>query len=258
MDNQPTSTGQSSNDETSASLNPQIPQPQPTVDESAQNQQPQAGVAMGGDQASKQVGQGNIPSSSPRRSKKKLLIPLAIILVVVAGLGGAFGFANSHKSAKLNCAPPAGATVDKATAITLYEQVVSAIKASNQTCVNALSSNFFLSYNKQVESPPNGSWITYSPGGVGPLTSDFSRLPKSLVNSKFVGKDYSRFQVQAPTGGNVSYYHPAQGIQLRYPAGITRNNGSGQDEFYFYFGFVSQNGKVVIDSFSEGSADSFF
>jgi hypothetical protein len=157
----------------------------------------------------------------------------------------------------LNCAPPAGTTVDKATAIKLYEQVVSAIKASNQTCINSLSSDFFLSYNKQVESPPNGNWITYDPTGVGPLTGDFSKLPSALVSSNFVEKDYSRSQVQSSSGGNASYYHPAQGIQLRYPTGITRSNGSGQDEFYFFFGFVSQNGKIVIDSFVEGPAESF-
>ncbi len=233
-------------------LNPST-QVQPQVPQSLENpafapQQPGQGF----------VDQNNSTGGPVRHSKLKFMLPLALVLIVAIGLGTVFAFRGLHSSSKLDCTPPSGNTVNEATAITVYKTFVQAVKTSNQSCANSLSSTFFLSYAKQAFAAPDGKWITSNPSGVGAISNDFSKLPSNLISSKFVKKDYSRPQVQNANGGNASYYSPAQGITLRYPAGFSRSSSNGQSEFYFFVAFVSQKGKIVVDNFVEGPADSFF
>ncbi len=203
------------------------------------------------------------PGNTVKSSRnKRVYLYLAVILVVIIGLTAIFLELKHHQSTQksassLNCTPPAGNTATKALAIKDFKQVVAAIKAQDLQCVNALSSSFFVSYQKVVAAQANGNWITYSPGGVGSVVKAVSTLlPASLNDSSFIAASYTRPEVANPNGsGLASYYQPASGLKLSYPE-TKSTSASYVPGFYFNLAFVSQNNKILLDNFLEGPTNS--
>jgi len=215
------------------------PQVQPQVIQPSQNavfSQPQQTPTF--------VSQANQTGPPAKRSKSKLLIPLILIIIIALAIGGVFAFKGSPSTAKLDCVPPSGNAVSNTAAIAEYKTFAQAIRDSNQTCANSLSSSYFIDNAKVTLDAPNGNWITVTPDGLSSWASDFSKLPNNLVNSQFVNESYTREITETASGNTPSYYTPATGLTLGYPSG---NSGT-----YYLISFISQNGKIVVDKILEG------
>lgn len=191
--------------------------------------------------------------------KDKLIGPIVVLVVLlVVIVGGVLGVKHIKNSSKPNCTPPSGTTVTKSVAITEYGNFVKAIKASNQSCANSLSSAFFLYFAKEEFGAPQGNWITAHPGNTSSIAHDFSKVPDNLITSQINEENYKRVPVINPNGQNISF-KAAHGLTLRYPAGFSRSNGKGgESPYYFYASFTPQNGKIVVDYFVEGPSSAFF
>lgn len=215
------------------------PQAQPQVIQPSQNS-----VYSPPQQTPTFVSQADQASPSAKRSKNKFLVPLILVIIIALAVGGVFAFKGSPSTTKLDCVPSSGSTVSKTLAIAEYKTFAQAIRASNQTCANSLSSSYFIDNAKVTLDAPNGNWITVTPDGLSSWASDFSKLPNSLSNSQFVNKTYTREITETASGSTPSYYKPATGLTVGYPSG---NGGT-----YYLVSFISQNGKILVDNILEG------
>lgn len=190
------------------------------------------------------VGQDNSTDGPASHNKRKIVLSVILIMIVALSVGAVFDFRGLHSSSKLDCVPLSGNTVNETTAITVYKIFAQAIKTSNQTCANSLSSTYFIDNAKVLLGAPNGNWITATPEGISSWASNFSKLPNNLSNAQFVNKAYAREITETANGGTPSYYKPATGLTVGYPSG---NGGT-----YYLISFISQNGKIVVDNILEG------
>jgi|GEM_PF-3478756 hypothetical protein len=184
----------------------------------------------------------NTVGFTPPQTKRKIKgIVILILAMLVIGGGGAFALLVLHKSpsAALNCTPPAASSLDKTTAVGVYTSFAEAVKQSNQSCADSLSSNYFKQQQAQVFPGSNGKWVTMREGGLASVADRLSKLPMTLSSSSFTQSDYT----EAIAEGSINTTAPVQGITLTYPL-----NGANDVQYHLNISLILQSGKVVVDN----------
>jgi hypothetical protein len=194
--------------------------------------------------------QPDLPNNpvTPKNHKRGLAICLAVLAILLIGAGSlsALNTFNKSKNSSLattkpiNCTPVAANSVDRATAVTAFNRFAAAVKVSNQKCVDALSTNYFV--DSQAKSFPSakGNWITYSNPNFDAIKStvdDFKSLPPTINDSNFTESVYGRpyevngVLIKAATGKTLS-------LQLTI---------SGGTKLTMHLSFVAENNQVLAD-----------
>jgi len=190
-----------------------------------------------------------------KKNRTKLLLIMALIVLIAAGTG-AYAFSQHDKkqnaeiggSVSLNsspattsaCIPIVATTLDSSSLQTTYQRFVKAIATKNQSCANDLSTNYFLSAQKQIFSTPN--WIVYKVPGQESLADDFSQLPTTLDPTLFTQTDYTRGTI-AGSSDQTS----ATGTTMSYPIDLSKYTGDSQKQ-QASVSIVLDNGSVKVDN----------
>ena len=179
--------------------------------------------------------------SNGSSKRNKFIIIFIIGIAILLGIVVLGSVLTIHKlQSKINtkktnantvtCSAPTASTVTTATARSVYKIFVQAVKSANQSCADALSSEYFIKLQNKAFPHSNGKWITDREGGLPSVRDRLSQLPEILTDENFSQTLYTRSLSQL------------KGLTLSYPL-----NDANNIRYNLNISFVTENNVLIVD-----------